>query len=80
MKVTNNGKTAMRRWAPLAVTRGGKLAYGCVLGYNSWPQVEPGASVDITIEYYVEQGDAIAYLIVIDLDNGRSDKLPTPAP
>lgn len=80
MKVTNNGKTPMKRWAPLAATRGGKLAYMCVLGYTSWPTVEPGASADITIEYYIEQNDAIAYLFVIDLDNGRSDKLQTPAP
>ncbi len=80
MKVTNNGKTPMKRWAPLAMTRSGKMPYMCVLGYSQWPQVEPGASADITIEYYVEQGDAIEYLLVIDLDNGRSDKLPTPAP
>ena len=80
MKVTNNGKTPMKRWAPLAVTRGNKLAYLCVLGYTAWPLVQPGASADITIEYYIEKGDAIAYLFVIDLDNGRSDKLPAPAP
>ena len=80
LKVTNNTKTPMQRWAPLAQTRSGKLAFGCALAYDKSPQLAPGTSGDITVEYYIEKGDAIASLFVFDLDQGRSNRLQTPAP
>jgi hypothetical protein len=80
MKVTNNNKIPMKRWAPLATTRSGRLAFGCALGYDRSPLIEPGGSADITVEYYIEPGDAITAITVIDLENGRSNKMNTPAP
>jgi hypothetical protein len=80
MKVTNNNKIPMKRWAPLAVTRSGRVAFGCALGYDRSPLIEPGASADITVEYYIEPNDAITAITVIDLENGRSNKMNTPAP
>lgn len=80
MKVENKGKTPMKRWAPFAYTRSGKLAFGCYLGYDRAPVIQPGQSADVTAEYFIEPGDAIAYISVLDLDNGRSNKLLTPAP
>lgn len=80
MKVTNNSKIPMKRWAPLALKGDGKLAFGCVLGYGNWPEVAPGASVDMTVEYYIEPNEAVAGIFVFDLDQGRSNRLTTPAP
>ncbi len=80
MKVTNNNKIPMKRWAPFASTRSGRLAFGCALGYGSTPVIEPGQSADITVEYYINPGDAIVSIMVLDLENGRSNKMNTPAP
>ena len=80
MKVTNNTKTPMKRWLPLAIKRDGKIAYGCALAYDKAPVIAPGTSIDITFEYYIEKNDAIASVLVFDLDQGRSNRLPTAAP
>jgi hypothetical protein len=57
-----------------------RLAFGCALGYDCSPLIEPGGSADITVEYYIEPGDAITAITVIDLEDGRSNKMNTPAP
>ena len=80
MKVTNNTKLPMKRWVPLALKRDGKLAFGCALGYDKSPVIAPGASADITIEYYIDKSDAISGIFVFDVDQGRSNRLQTPAP
>ena len=80
MKVTNNTNTPMKRWAPLAVKRDGTLAFGCALAYDTAPEIAPGASADITVEYYIEPNEAIAGIVVFDLEQGRSNRLQTPAP
>jgi len=80
MKITNNTKTPMKRWAPLAIKRDGTLAFGCALAYDTSPEIAPGASADITVEYYIEKTDAIASIFVFDLEQGRSNRLQTAAP
>jgi hypothetical protein len=80
LKVTNNTKYPMKRWLPLAIKRDGKIAYGCALAYDRAPVIEPGQSIDITFEYYIEKNDAIASVLVFDLEQGRSNRLPTAAP
>ena len=80
MKVTNNTKIPMKRWAPLAIKRDGTLAFGCALAYDGAPELAPGASADITVEYYIEKTDAIASIFVFDLEQGRSNRLQTAAP
>jgi hypothetical protein len=80
LKVTNNTQYPMKRWLPLAVKRDGQPAFGCIYSYQSMPEIAPGASVDITVDWYIEKSEAIAYLIVVDLDLGRSSRVPTPAP
>jgi len=80
LKVTNNTRTPMKNWGPLAVKRDGQPAFGCIHAYQSIPEVAPGASVDITVDWYIEKSEAVAYLMVVDQDLGRSSRLTTPAP
>lgn len=80
MQVTNNTKYPMKRWAPFAVKNNGQPAFGCIQGYGYMPEIPPGGSVDITVDFYVEKNESVAYLIVLDLDLGRSNRLPVPAP
>ncbi len=80
MQVTNNTKYPMKRWAPFAIKNNGQPAFGCLQGYGYMPEIPPGGSVDITVDFYVEKNESVAYLIVLDLDLGRSNRLPVPAP
>jgi hypothetical protein len=80
LKVTNNTKYPMKRWLPVAVKRNGEPAYGCIYSYQSMPEIAPGASVDIVVDWYIEKSEAIAYILAMDLDLGRSNRALTPAP
>lgn len=69
-------------WYGFAVKRGGADAYVCYYGYHGtmqpFPEIPAGDMRDVTFAAFVEQNEAIDYIVVLHRTLGRSNVIKIP--
>lgn len=75
LKIDNKTDKPMKKWYAFFVKSDGKDAYTC---FYTLPSVPAHDTRDVTFQAFIEINENVDYIIVLDADAGKSNKLAVP--